>query len=147
MISVQVNQRQKKEGHPELGGVVKLLLGAYRECGILPGEEMECAGSTTSVISRDYIPSGKQVRECGARVKGKVLISMSVLISWYISALPQYLDRFAARYANPLPSQIPTNLNVQYSASGFEVVRSTNKMKQAPTSECLFHFVGDPTRG
>ena len=37
--------------------------GAYRECGILAGEEMERAYSTTSVISRDYIPSAKQVRE------------------------------------------------------------------------------------
>ena len=28
--------------------------------------------------------------------------------------------------------------------SGFEVVRSTNKKRQAPTSECLSLFVGDP---
>ena len=33
--------------------------GAYRGCGILPGEEMKLAVSTESVISRDYIPSGK----------------------------------------------------------------------------------------
>ena len=29
--------------------------------GILPGEEKKCASNTTSVISRNYIPSGKQV--------------------------------------------------------------------------------------
>ena len=37
--------------------------------GILAGEEMERAYSTTSEISRDCIPSAKQVRECGARLK------------------------------------------------------------------------------
>ena len=44
------------------------LFGAFRECGILPGEEMVRASSTTSVIRTNSIPSGKQVRECGARV-------------------------------------------------------------------------------
>ena len=29
--------------------------------GILPGEEKKCASNTTSVISRNYIPSAKQV--------------------------------------------------------------------------------------
>ena len=46
--------------------------------------------------------SGKQVRECGARVKSENVFSRSVLIPWYISALPQYLERYAARYVNPL---------------------------------------------
>ena len=46
--------------------------GAYRECGILPGEEMVLAVSTESVISRDYIPSGKQVR----RAREKRLITV-----------------------------------------------------------------------
>ena len=46
--------------------------GAYRECGILAGEEMERAYSTTSVISRDCIPSAKQVR----RAREKRLITV-----------------------------------------------------------------------
>ena len=46
--------------------------GAYRECGILPGEEMVLAISKESIISRDYIPSGKQVR----RAREKQLITV-----------------------------------------------------------------------
>ena len=38
-------------------------LGAYRESGILPGEEMILSISTTSVIYVNNAPSGKQVRE------------------------------------------------------------------------------------
>ena len=66
---VRVNQRQKKE---KAGFWVVLSHGAYRECGILPGEEMVLAVSTESVISRDYIPSGKQVR----RAREKRLITV-----------------------------------------------------------------------
>ena len=64
------------------------------------------------------------------------IISRSVCT--YISALPQYLERFAARYANPLRVyeflQICTH---RHSASGFGFVRSTNKKKQTPLVECL----------
>ena len=49
--------------------VLMLHYGAFRECGILPCEEMLLKISTTSVISGNSPPSGKQVRECGARVK------------------------------------------------------------------------------
>ena len=95
--------KPEKEKAPLFVVLSRVALGAYRECGILPGEEMVRAGSTASVISANNIPSGKQVRECGARVdNNKAIISRSVLISWYISALPQYLERFAPRYTNPL---------------------------------------------
>jgi hypothetical protein len=49
--------------------MLPLLFGAYRECGILPGEEMIRANSTASVIRRDNIPSGKHKsgRVSGAR--------------------------------------------------------------------------------
>ena len=45
--------------------------GAYRVCGIVPGERMKRAYSTTSVISRDYIPSGKPDGNavCGSKVR------------------------------------------------------------------------------
>ena len=138
-MSVQVKQRQKKEKHHFCGArCYDTFVGAYRECGILPGEESErktvdnyfsrsdvprceqneeglpCevmrhksgrgkfAISATSVIMSNSTPSGKQVRECGARVDNNALISRSVQTSRYISALPQYLERFAARYTNPL---------------------------------------------
>ncbi len=42
---------------------------AYCISSILPGEEMMLAISTGSVIRTNNIPSGKQVRECGVRVK------------------------------------------------------------------------------
>ena len=53
-------QTREKEKAPLF---VVLSHGAYRECGILPGEEMLLTVSTESVISRDCIPSAKQVRE------------------------------------------------------------------------------------
>ena len=59
----------------------KILSGAYRGSGILPCEEMMRAISTTSVIRINNIPSGKQVRECGARKKNVAQISRSVQIS------------------------------------------------------------------
>ena len=60
------------------------------KCGILPGKEMVREISRASVIMSNSTPSGKQVRECGARVDNNALISRSVQISRYISALPQY---------------------------------------------------------
>ena len=47
-------------------------LMVHTACGILPGEEMVLAVSTESVISRNYIPSGKQVR----RAREKRLITV-----------------------------------------------------------------------
>ena len=44
--------------------------------------------------------AANQVRECGAQVEYLQILALSVCS--YISALPQYLERFAARYANPL---------------------------------------------
>ena len=46
--------------------------GAYRECGILPGEEMMLAISTESVIRTNNTPSAKQVR----RAREKQLITV-----------------------------------------------------------------------
>ena len=59
----------------------KILSGAYRGSGILPCEEILRAISTTSVIRINNIPSGKQVRECGARKKNVAQISRSAQIS------------------------------------------------------------------
>ena len=58
---------KKRDRHP-LWSVFSIVFGAYRECGILPGEKMIRAVSTISAISTNNIPSGKQVRECGARI-------------------------------------------------------------------------------
>ena len=132
--------KTKKDTHKEC-----YLDGAFRESGILAGEQMIRAISTVSVISRNDIASAKQVRECGARVIYYYIISLVVQVLRNISALPQYLERYATRYANPL--RVCKYLQIcacRHSASGFEFVRSTNKKKQTPTSECLFLFVGDP---
>ena len=45
---------------------------------------------------------GDEIWECGARVICVDIIPLFVRIQCNISALPQYLARFAARYANPL---------------------------------------------
>ena len=58
----------QKRDRPPLWSVYSIVFGAYRECGILPGEKMIRAVSTISAISTNNIPSGKQVRECGARI-------------------------------------------------------------------------------
>ena len=134
------SHQNKKDTHKEC-----YLDGAFRESGILAGEEMIQEISTTSVIRSNVIPSAKQVRECGARVIYAYKIPLVLRVLWNISALPQYLERFAARYANPL--RVCKYLQIcacRHGASGFEFVRSTNKKKQTPTSECLFLFVGDP---
>ena len=89
--------KTKKDTHKEC-----YLDGAFRESGILAGEQMIRAISTVSVISRNDIASAKQVRECGARVIYYYIISLVVQVLRNISALPQYLERYATRYANPL---------------------------------------------
>ena len=88
-----------QKGHPQGVSIFKVHTDAV---GILPGEEMAHAISTKSVISTDSTPSGKQVRECGARVIYADKFSLVLGVLWNISALPQYLERYAARYANPL---------------------------------------------
>ena len=65
------HQRQKRKA-PTRSAIEMILLGAYRECGILPGEEMAQAISRTSVTRTDNIPSGKQVRR--AREKGLIIL-------------------------------------------------------------------------
>ena len=89
--------KTKKDTHKEC-----YLDGAFRESGILAGEQMIRAISTVSVISRNDIASAKQVRECGARVIYYYIISLVVQVLRNISALRQYLERYATRYANPL---------------------------------------------
>ena len=101
-MSVRITNDKKRKRNFCGARCYDTFVGAYRECGILPGEEMVREISRTSVIISNSTPSGKQVRECGARVENNALISRSVQISRYISALPQYLERFAARYTNPL---------------------------------------------
>ena len=90
----------EKEKAPLLWCRYLTLFGAYRECGILAGEQKALAISTKSAIKSNSTASAKQVRECGARVNCSDIISRSFCTS--ISALPQYLVRFATRYANPL---------------------------------------------
>ena len=65
-------------------------------------EAMSHVASRTSKACLMKLCDTKVDGQCGARVNNKGIISRSVLISWYISALPQYLERFAARYTNPL---------------------------------------------
>ena len=142
-MSVRVNQRQKNTTN---------VVRRYLKFRCIPTESVSCLASRYTVhaelkteIRCCIAASGKQVRECGARVNNEDLISRSAQSSWYISALPQYLERFAARYTNPL--RVNDFLQIcrhWHSASGFEFVRSTNKKRKTPTSECLSFFVGDP---
>ena len=69
------------------------------------------------------------VRECGARVKSENVFSRSVLISWYISALPQYLERYAARYTNPLchTNSCKSTCNLKHKWVRFCAERITSK--------------------
>ena len=70
--------------------------------------------------------------ECGVRVNNEVTISRSVLISWYISALPQYLVVPCTRgIRTPCTNNTPANLHASLRASGFGFVRSTMKKRQA----------------
>ena len=90
-----------------------LLFGAYRESGILPGEEMEQIISTTSVITSILYPERQtNVRECGARVACIKIIPLVLRILCNFSALPQYLERLRPRYANPLRHFVSSNLHV-----------------------------------
>ena len=96
--------------------------------------KMHVFSSQPTIISR----AANKYGECGAQVKSTNIISRSVLISWYISALPQYLERYAARYTNPLRIQWFLQIcTCKYSASGFGFAQSTKKRK-TPTLECLF---------
>ena len=69
-----------------------LLFGAYRESGILPGEEMKQIISTIIVITSILYPERQtNVRECGARVACIKVIPLVLRILRNFSALPQYL--------------------------------------------------------
>ena len=118
----------RKEKSPQKWCIGMLLFGAYRERGILAGEEMMHAISTASVNNTNNAPSAKQVRECGARVDSEDIISRSVLISWYISVLPQYLVVLCTRgMRTPCANSISANLHISTRTSGFGFVRSTKK--------------------
>ena len=94
-------------------GAFCVLIGAYRVCGILPGEEMEQIISTTSVITSILYPERQtNVRECGARVACIKIIPLVLRILCNFSALPQYLERLRPRYANPLRHFVSSNLHV-----------------------------------
>ena len=80
-----------------------LLFGAYRESGILPGEEMEQIISTTSVITYILYPERQtNVRECGARVACIKVIPLVLRILRNFSALPQYLEAPPPEVYEPL---------------------------------------------
>ena len=109
--------------------------------GILAGEEMIRANSTASVIRRDNIPSGKQVRECGAQVKSMQIISRSVCS--YISALPQYLERDARGMRTPCATQIfPKTANKVSAQVGSVLCGAQIKRNKHPLwSACFFLLV------
>ena len=97
----------------QLEAIVNLTLGAYRESGILPSEEMEQIISTISVITSMLYPEQQtNVRECGARVAHIVQVPLVLRILRNFSALPQYLEALRPRYANLLRHFVSSNLHV-----------------------------------
>ena len=121
-----------------------LLFGAYRESGILPGEEMEQIIRTTSVITSILYPERQtNVRECGARVTCIKVIPLVLRILCNFSALPQYLERLARGMRTPCAILLLQICTYCIGASGFGFVRSTKKeigtLFGVPIS-----FLGDP---
>ena len=102
--------------------------------------------SRTRKSRTSQVYPGEVARHIGGRgmrcaAESVDIISRSAQISRYISALPQYRKRFAVRYTNPLRDTLFFKKpQIKKRASGFEFVRSTNKKKQAPTSECLYKY-------
>ena len=110
--------------------------------GILPGKEMVRAISTRSVIITNIIPSGKQVRECGAQVKSMQIISRSVCS--YSSALPQYLERDARGMRTPCASLIFCKFaRTSIAQVGSVLCGAQTKRKRHPQG-VPFLFAGDP---
>ena len=119
-----------------------LLFGAYRGCGILPGEEMEQIIRTTSVITSILYPERQtNVRECGARVTCIKVIPLVLRILCNFSALPQYLERLARGMRTPCAILLLQICTYCIGVSGFGFVRSTNK-KQKRTSKRMCGCTG-----
>ena len=65
----------------------------------------------------------------------------------FVQAFPRYRNTSSASrrgMRTPCATIFLQIYTHRHCASGFGFVRSTNKKKQAPTSECLFLFAGDP---
>ena len=133
--------------HP-LWSVFSIVFGAYRECGILAGgrakrkqlivvfaEAMSHVASRTRRVYRAEVMRhksgrGEVVRQTstGMRCADCLFSIVSRSVYSFISALPQYLERYAARYANPLrDTNFSWNCKLYTRASGFGFVRSTKK--------------------
>ena len=120
----------------------KVTFGAYRICGILPGEEMELPISITSVIISFYHPERQtNVRECGARVTHIVQVPLIVRILCNFSALPQYLGRKRSRYANPLRHIMPSNLHVSYRRKWVRFCAEHKKIDRHPLWSAYLFFL------
>ena len=120
----------KKEKHHFWWCIGVLLFGAYCISSILPGEEMVLAISTESVISRDCIPSAKQVR----RAREKQLITVFREAMSHVASRSRRVYRAddmrhksGRGMRTPCANSISANLHISTRTSGFGFVRSTKK--------------------
>ena len=123
--------------------------GAYRECGILAGgrarqkqlivvfaEAMSHIASRTRRVYRAEVMRHKSGRgevvrsaRTGMRCADCLFNIISRSVCSFISALPQYLERYAARYANPATS------------SPSEIHRLSHQKKNHPIQVLIRRFL------